>query len=171
MIDNGQTRAIELRGENLLGQRHAHSIGEALSQRAGSGFNAHGHVMLGMAGCAAAELTEVTQLVHGHWIASEMQQRIQQHRGMTIGQNEAVTIPPVRVGGVVLEELAPQHRPHFGHAHGRAGMPGVGLLDGIHGQNADYVGQFAAVGRRGRHRRARGSEGRALSPTAAERAI
>jgi hemerythrin-like domain-containing protein len=42
--------------------------------------------------------------------------------------------------GVVLQVPAPQRDGDLGHAHRRAGVAGVGLLHGIHGQGADGVG-------------------------------
>ena len=47
------------------------------------------------------------------------------------------------MGRIELQELAEQHRGHIGHAHGHAGMAGIGLLHRIHGQRADGVGEVA----------------------------
>ena len=44
---------------------------------------------------------------------------------------------------VVLEESPPQHLGDVRHAHRRARVAGIGLLDGVHGQGADGVGKFA----------------------------
>ena len=79
-------------------------------------------------------------------IAGEMQQRVQQHRAVAVREHEAVAVPPVRVAGVVLEHVAPQHLGNVGHAHGRAGMSRIRGLHGIHGERADGIGQGAAGG-------------------------
>jgi hypothetical protein len=42
----------------------------------------------------------------------------------------------------VVQVPREQRLSHFGHAHRGAWMPRIGLLDSIHGQCADSVGQF-----------------------------
>ena len=73
-------------------------------------------------------------------IAGEIEQRIEQHRAVAGRQDEAVAVGPVRVGGIVLQELREQHRGDIGHAHRQAGVAGFGLLDGVHGEEANGVG-------------------------------
>ena len=75
-----------------------------------------------------------------------MQQRIQQHRGVAVRQNEAVAVPPARIGRVVFQEVAPQHLGNVGHAHRGARVPGIGLLDRIHRQDTDDIGEFSTGG-------------------------
>ena len=55
------------------------------------------------------------------------------------GQDEAVPVRPGGVRGRVAEVLRPQGEGHRGHAHGRARVPGVGLLHAVDGQGADGV--------------------------------
>ena len=130
--------------EQPLGQRHADGIGETLAQRARRGLDARRMAVLGMAGRLGAELAEVAQLVHRHIrIAGEMQQRVEQHRAVPGRQHEAVAVGPIGRRGVELQELGEQHRRHVGHAHRHARMPGLGLLDRIHGERADGVGHVA----------------------------
>jgi hypothetical protein len=71
--------------------------------------------------------------------AGQVQQRIQQHRGMTNGQHKTVTAGPVGMLGMIAQEAAPQRIPHRCQAHGRARMAGIGLLHSIHGQGAKGV--------------------------------
>ena len=59
---------------------------------------------------------------------------------MTCGEDEPVSVEPVLVRGVVTQEAGPQHVGNGRHAHGHAGMAGVGLLNGVHGKAADDVG-------------------------------
>ena len=124
-----------------LGQRHADRVGEPLPQRTGRRFDARRMAVFGMAGGLGAELAEVAQLVHRHTrIAGEVQQGVEQHRAVSGRQHEAVAIRPFGRRGIELQELGEQHRRNVGHAHRHAGMPGFGLLDGVHGQCPDGVG-------------------------------
>ncbi len=116
------------------------------------GLDAQVVLHLRVAGGAAAELPEVLDLLDLERVPGQIEQGVQEHRSVTIGQNEAVTVGPERVCGVVLQHFAPEHFGDIGHAHGGTGVPGVGLLDGIHGQGPDGVGEFSAGSHRVRGR-------------------
>jgi hypothetical protein len=130
---------VEPGGHEALGQRQAHAVAKALSQRAGGGLDARGQAMLRMAGGLAAPLPEALQLFHGQVVAAKVQQRIEQHGAMPGGEDETVAVEPVGVLGVVLQELGPQHVGDVGHAHGHARVAGIGLLHAIHDQGTDGV--------------------------------
>lgn len=72
-------------------------------------------------------------------IAGQVEQRILKHGPMAGREDEAVTVKPIGVLGVVphdfiIEDVAHGRAPH-GHPH----MARVGLLHGINGQEADCV--------------------------------
>jgi len=79
-------------------------------------------------------------------VAGQVQQRVLQHRAVTVGEHEAVAVGPPGVGRVVPEEIVPQHFGDVGHAHRHARVAGLGRLDGIHGKGSHGVGKFAAGG-------------------------
>jgi len=62
---------------------------------------------------------------------------------MPIGEHKAVTINPLRIGRVVLKKIVPENLGDVRHAHGRARVTRVGLLDGIHAQSTYGIGEFA----------------------------
>ena len=96
-----------------------------------------------------AQLAEVLDLVQRHvLVAQEIQQRIQQHGAVAGGEDEAVAVGPVRIGGVEFQELGEQHGGDVGGTHGQAGMAGIGFLDGIHAEGADGIGHGACLIRR-----------------------
>ena len=65
--------------------------------------------------------------------------RVQQHRGMPVGQHEAVAVWPDRIVGIEAQELLPERIDHRRQRHRRAGMAGIGLLHGIHRERANGV--------------------------------
>ena len=69
----------------------------------------------------------------------EMEQGVQQHRGVAGGEHEAVAVGPGGIARIVAEEPAPQHVRHRGQRHRRAGMSRLGRLDRVHRQRADRV--------------------------------
>jgi len=88
------------------------------------------------------QLAEAFDLLHRQRITGQVQQRIQQHGTMAVGQHKAVTICPFGIGRVVPQVVIPQHLGDFGHAHGHARMAGVGFLYCIHRQRANGVGKI-----------------------------
>ncbi len=140
VVDHSVAGPVELGAEQLLGQRHADRIGQALAERAGGGFHARGDADLGMAGGLGVQLAEIADLVQGQVVAGQVQQRVQQHRAVPVRQHETVAPGPVRVGRVVAQVPRPQGDGDLGHAHRHAGMAGFGLLDRVGGQKADRIG-------------------------------
>jgi hypothetical protein len=143
------TGLVELLGQQLFSQRKAHTVGNTLAQRASGGFDTGGDAHFRVACGFAVQLAEVLQLLHGQVIACEVQQRINEHGAVAVGQHKAIAVSPMRVGGVVLQ-MAPARAPqHFGdvsHAHGSTGVAGVGSLNGVNRQDADGVGQLTVRG-------------------------
>jgi len=81
--------------EFLFGNRHAHGIGNALTEWTGRGFNACGMAIFRMASGFRTNLAEILDLVDCHVrIAGEMQDRVEKHRAMTSRQNKPVAIWP-----------------------------------------------------------------------------
>ena len=159
VVDDVVAGAVELGSQQLLGQGHAHSIGQPLPQRTSGGLHTRRDTYLGVTRGLGMQLAEVLDVVDGEVIAGEMQQRVQQHRAVAVGEHEAVTVEPPRLGGIMLEVCAPQGHGDVGHAHGHARVAGAGLLDGVHGQHADGVGHAAGGVRRREGRPAGGHEG------------
>ena len=146
-----------------LGERHADRVAEALAERPGGGLDAGRMAELGMARGARAELAEAPQLLEVHrGVAGQEEQRVQQHRAVPGRQHEAVAIGPLGRARVEAQELREQDRGDVGHAHGHAGMAGLGRLDRIHRERADGVGQIAVAGlvRRAALERGSGGHGR-----------
>ena len=147
VVDHRQAVAVVLRRQQLLRQGHAHAHRQALAERPGGGLHARGVADLGMARGLGVELAEVLDLLQRQVVAGQVQQRVQQHRAVAVAEHEAVAVEPVRVGGVVVQVVVPQHLGDVRHAHGHARVTAVGLLDRVHGKGADGVGEFET----GRH--------------------
>lgn len=68
------------------------------------------------------QLAEVFQIFNAQVVAGQVQQAVQQHRRMTVGEDEAVAVVEFGIGGIVIEEFRPQCFRHFRHTHRRAGV-------------------------------------------------
>ena len=97
-----------------------------------------------------AELTELADVVEAEIVAREVQQAVDQHRGMAAREDEAVSILPLGMGGIKSQHPVPQLVSRGRQRHRGAGMAGLGLLDRVHGQDAEAVdGPPSGVGRCG----------------------
>ena len=154
VVDDLVARPVELRGEAALGDGHADGVGHALAQRTGGRLHARRHAELGMTGRARAPLAEVLQLLEREVVAGQVEERVEEHRGVPGGEHEAVAVRPVGVRRGMVQEPRPQRVRHRRHAHRGAGMAGVGLLDAVDGQGADRVDgeQVELLGGEGGHR-------------------
>src|SRR5690348_4112460 len=71
--------------------------------------------------------------------SGKVQDGIKQHRSMTSGEDEAVSIRPDAVFRIEAQQAVPERVNDGSHCHRSAGMSGVRLLHGIHAQRADGV--------------------------------
>ena len=142
VIDDVQTVFIKFGGKDFFRQCHTHSVGNALSQRAGGGFHAVGVAVFGVAGGFAVQLAEVFQVFNAQVVAGQVQQAVQQHGRVAVGEDEAVAVVEFGVGRVVTQEFRPQYFRHFRHTHGRAGVAGICFLNGIGREETDCVCQL-----------------------------
>ena len=126
-----------------LGHRHADCHRQPLPQWAGGAFDAGKLEILRMTRTRAAKFAEIADVVDRRArIAAQVQQAVDQHRSMPRRQHETVAVGPIRVGGIVFQELGPQHGRDIGHAHRHAGVTGIGGLHRVHRQRADGVGEI-----------------------------
>ena len=140
VVDDGEALAVELRAEELFGERHADAVGDALAERARRRLDARGDARLGVPRRPAAELAERLEVVHREVVARQMQERVLQHRPVAVRQDEAVAAEPLRIGGIEAQMARPERGGDVRHAHRHAGVAGLGFLDSIHGERADRVG-------------------------------
>ncbi len=142
VIDDVETVAVEFGGEHAFGDRHADRIGQPLPERAGSRLHARRAAVFGVSRRPGMQLPKLLDIVDRQVVAGQMQQPIEQHRAVAVGQHEPVAIGPARVGRIMSQVMIPQDLGNIGHAHRHPGMAGVGLLYSIHGQRTQGVGQF-----------------------------
>jgi hypothetical protein len=62
---------VELGGQQPLGQRHAHRVGQPLAQRPGGGFHARRHPTSGWPGRARVQLPELLQFFQRQVVAGQ----------------------------------------------------------------------------------------------------
>ena len=152
VIHHRMAFAVELLGQQLFSQRHADGIGNALAERARSGFHAGRDAVFGVARSLAVQLAEILQLLHRQLVAGQVQQGINQHRTVAVGQHKAVAVEPLRIARAVLQVLAPQGNGHVRHAHRGSGMAGIGLLNCVHCERTNCAGHLLGVCHGGRLR-------------------
>src|SRR5690625_684498 len=74
-----------------------------------------------------------------------MQHAVQEHGTMAVGDYNAIAIPPVRMGRIVLVIVVEQHLNDVGRAHWYAWITARGPLNGIHGQGPHRIGELKTI--------------------------
>ena len=132
----------ETRIEMALGHRHADGVGEALAKRTGGGLDAWRMAELRMAWRLRTELAEVLDLLACHLrIAGEIEQGVEQHRAVACRKDKPIPIWPVRGRGVELQEFLEQQGGAVGKAQRQAAMAALRLLDSVHAERPDRIGE------------------------------
>jgi hypothetical protein len=144
--------AIVTVGEPCLGNGHAYAGGDTLPKRSGRSLNPGNQMVLGMTWSLAAELAEVTNIIERNrglpkpFVfgihragAGEVKHRPQQHRGVTVGEQEPIAVRPNRILRVETHDPVPKRVDKRRQRHRRAGMPGLRLLDRIDRQRANAI--------------------------------
>ena len=138
----------ELGGEHALGDRHADGSWRCPG-RAGRWWSrrrACGRIP-GWPGVMRAELAEALDLVERHRPRSRSDRaahRAASSRGRPTARSGRGRASAGSAGSN-FRKLREQHGGDVGRAHRHAGMAGLGLLDGIHGQGADGVGHTGMI--------------------------
>ena len=152
IIEQLEARAIEVAGKPAGGDGHPDTGGHPLPQRAGGRLDTRGPAVFRVAGAFAVELPKALDVVQGHrqlaqhlvlgidrFDAGEVQQGIEQRRGVPNREHEAVAVGPDRVLRVKAQEVLPQAIDHGRERHRRTRMAGVGLLDRVHREGTDRI--------------------------------
>jgi len=141
VIHDGVVGPVEFGSQQLFGNGHAHRVGDALAQGAGGGFHSRGVAHFRVARGTGLELAEVLQVLNAHRIARQVQQGVEQHGAVAIGEHKTVPVRPMGIVGIVLQVAAPQDFRNLRHAHGHARVTGIGFLNRVHGEGANGTGK------------------------------
>ena len=144
--------AVERGGLPEPGDGHADAGRDPGAERAGGALDPGGPAVLGVPGTLRVELAEPLQVVErdrgrAHDLvvrvdrldAAQVQQRVEQGRGVPGGEHEAVAVGPHRQLRVEPQIARPQRVAHRGQRHRRARVPRVRRLHRVHREHADGV--------------------------------
>ena len=129
VIEEVVTFFVELGGQVLLGNGHAHAVAEALAQGTGGHFDTEVQIELGVTGGLRAPLTELLEIVEAEVVAAEVEHAVDEHAAVARGQDETIAIEPAGIGGVMLHDPGKQGVSRGGHTHGHAGVATLGGLN------------------------------------------
>jgi len=131
---------------------HPDRGGNALAEWAGGGLHSGNRRVFGVAGRLAIELAKAANRVQRHrrfaqplaigihrLHPSEVKDGPEQHRGVPIGEDEAVAVGPDGVLRIVLQHPVPDRVDQRRQRHRRARMAGLRLLHGIDRERAYRV--------------------------------
>ena len=133
------TFLVELCCKMSFCHSHTNCHSHTCAKRAGSSFNTLGVLVFRMSRGKGIQLTELHQVFLGQTVSEQVKQRVQKHGTMSTGQDETVTVEPVRVSRIVLHFFCPQSVSGISCAERKSRMTGFCLLDCVCRENADSV--------------------------------
>ena len=71
--------------------------------------------------------------------AGKVKRGVEEHRSVSGGKNEAVSIGPQWISRIVIQKIVPQLIHHGSETHRRTGMSRISLLHGVNGKSADGI--------------------------------
>mmetsp|Transcript_59790 Transcript_59790/g.177195 ORF Transcript_59790/g.177195 Transcript_59790/m.177195 type:complete len:630 (+) Transcript_59790:400-2289(+) len=129
---------------HLLGGGETSGVGNTSTERASGALNSGGGVLgvgeLGVAGGVGVVLTEVLEVLDGEVEASKLEPGIKEHGAVARRKDEAVTVHPLGVLGIVDHLVAVKGGADLGSAEGKAHVARVSGGDGVHSKTAGLVG-------------------------------
>ena len=146
IVDDLVLSGVVLCRRHFAGERVAHRIADALTQRARGGLHAGGFMELRMPRGDGMQRAEFGDVFDRHRVAAEVQPGVEEHGAMAGAENEAVTVQPFGVGGIALEGFAKEDGTDFGTTEGETEMAGGALVYGIHGETTGFVGSLSEEG-------------------------
>lgn len=141
VIEKGVVLGVEAGGGAFAGEGEADGVADALTEGAGGRFHAGGFEGLRVAGGFGMELAEIFQLIEREIVAGKVEPRVEEHRAVTGGEDEAVAIEPL--GSFWIKPQAActvEDGSDFGAAEWQAEVAGRAGVDGIHGEATCLVG-------------------------------
>ena len=152
VVEERVVRAVVARRQPAPCDRHPDAGRDALTEGPRRRLDAGGPVVLGMSRAFAVELAEAADVVERHGRRPErlvlgvhrlhpgqVEQRVEQHRGVPHREDEAVAVRPDRVVRVEAHVPLPERIRDRRHRHRRPRMPRVRLLHRIHREGPDGV--------------------------------
>src|SRR5439155_9728350 len=98
----------EARARGARRERHAHAVREALPERSGRDLDARRVAVLRMTRRPRTELAEVREVVEREPVPVEMEQRVQEHRSVAVGEDEAVAQRPRGIARIEAQMAVPE---------------------------------------------------------------
>mmetsp|Transcript_45337 Transcript_45337/g.61501 ORF Transcript_45337/g.61501 Transcript_45337/m.61501 type:complete len:539 (+) Transcript_45337:182-1798(+) len=153
VVEHLKALLVVRRSIPLGGNGHANAVRHALPERPSRGLNAGGPTILRVAWTPGLVLPELLQVVQGdgeligagHLLrhdvpnAGQVDEAVDEGGRVAARQHEAVTVHPLRIDRVVLEDARPEGVRHGRQCHRRARVAGVRLLHAVHGDAAEAV--------------------------------
>ena len=128
---------VEAGSKVLLSEGKSNSVGNSLSERSGGHLNSLGQEVLRVSRGLGSPLAEGLEVLNGQVISHQVEEGVVKHGSVSSGEDETVTLGPLRVAGVGLHELLEEHIRHRGATHRETRVSRVGLVDTVDGQETD----------------------------------
>ena len=139
-------------GEPLLADGHSNAGRDASTERTARGFDARDPMVFGVPGRFAVQLAEAADIIKRDRGLAEalvfsidrlrlrkMKRGPEKHAGVTIGQDESVTVWPNWISWIEIHYPIPKGIDERSECHRSARVAGLGRLNRVNGQGANGV--------------------------------
>ena len=129
MVEHGEAFAVKPGREMRAAHRHADAVGEPLAERPRCDLDAGREHVLRVAGSLRLPLAEALQFFEREVIARQVEERVDEHRAVPGGEQEAVAVRLLGVARGVAHDARPEdigHRRGSERQTGEAGFESYG---------------------------------------------
>mmetsp|Transcript_23944 Transcript_23944/g.33622 ORF Transcript_23944/g.33622 Transcript_23944/m.33622 type:complete len:524 (-) Transcript_23944:156-1727(-) len=128
---------------HLFGGGETNGVGNTLSKRTGGALNSGGVVFgvgeFGVTRGHGVVLTEVLEFLHGKIVSGKVEPRVDEHRSVSSRKDEAITVNPLGVLGVVAHLGSVKNGTNFSSSKRKTHVTRVGSGNGVHSKTTSLV--------------------------------
>lgn len=104
VVDQVEVVLVEDTSQVGLGDSETDGVGDTLSKGTGGDLDSVSDVNLRMTGGSGTELSESLQVIEGEVVSGEVEHDVLEGTGVSVRENESISVDPLGVLGVGLEE-------------------------------------------------------------------
>ena len=142
LIENFVLIGVETRRGHFRRHGNSNRVANALAKRSSGAFHAGRITKLGVTRRLGMQLPEPFDFRHGQVVAAHVQPGVKEHAAMPAGEYENIAINPARLGRIVFQCVAVEHRAHLCASEREPKMPRLRGLHGVHAQTARLRRRF-----------------------------
>ena len=108
VVEQAELVLVESSSQMSLSHGQTDSIGETLTQRSRGNLDSISHPNLGVSRGNTVQLPKRLEVLHRDLVTHEVEHDVLERTGVTVGEDESVSVVPLGVFGGRLHDLSPE---------------------------------------------------------------